>query len=52
VFCVAEIGGESTRLVARGDVRSSPTRGERVMLRAIADEAHVFRADTGERIVA
>src|SRR4051812_35209969 len=30
LFCVAEIGGESTKLVARGDARRCPARGERV----------------------
>jgi multiple sugar transport system ATP-binding protein len=50
VFCVAEIGGEKTKLVARGDARHVPGRGERVTLRARADEAHLFRPETGERI--
>jgi multiple sugar transport system ATP-binding protein len=50
VFCVAEIGGETTKLVARGEVRHAPGRGERVTLRPRADEAHLFRPETGERI--
>jgi multiple sugar transport system ATP-binding protein len=52
VFCVTEVSGTTTRLVARCDVRRRPERGERVMLRASSDEAHLFRADTGERVVA
>ena len=51
VFCVTEIAGVTTRLVARCDVRRRPERGDRVMLHALADEAHLFRADTGERVV-
>jgi multiple sugar transport system ATP-binding protein len=50
VFCVAEVGGETTKLVARGDARRVPARGERVKLRPVADEAHLFRPDSGERI--
>ncbi len=50
VFCVAEVAGEKTKLVARGDARRVPERGERVRLRPLAEEAHFFRADTGERI--
>jgi hypothetical protein len=52
VFCVTDVSGATTRLVARRDVRRRPERGERVMLRAISDKAHLFRADTGERVVA
>jgi multiple sugar transport system ATP-binding protein len=50
VFCVAEVGGETTKLVARTDWKSAPERGERVMLRPRADEAHLFDPETGERI--
>jgi multiple sugar transport system ATP-binding protein len=50
VFCVADVGGETTKLVARGDVRNVPRRGDRIALRPRADEAHLFRPDTGERI--
>jgi multiple sugar transport system ATP-binding protein len=52
VFCVAEVAGETTKLVARGDARRVPARGERIMLRPLPDEAHLFRSDTGERISA
>ena len=50
VFCVAEVAGETTKLVARTDWRSAPERGERVKLKPHADEAHVFDPETGERI--
>jgi multiple sugar transport system ATP-binding protein len=50
VFCVAEVAGETTKLVARGDARRVPARGERVSLRPRPEEAHLFRPDTGERI--
>jgi multiple sugar transport system ATP-binding protein len=50
VFCVARVGGEQTKLVARVEARRAPERGERVALRPKADEAHVFDAETGERL--
>jgi multiple sugar transport system ATP-binding protein len=50
VFCISEIAGQKTKLVARGDARHAPSRGERVSLRATASEAHLFRPETGERI--
>jgi multiple sugar transport system ATP-binding protein len=50
VFCVAEVAGEATKLVARTDWRSAPERGERVKLKPRVDEAHVFDPETGERI--
>jgi multiple sugar transport system ATP-binding protein len=50
VFCVTEIGGERTKLVARGDARHAPSQGERVKLRPLPGEAHLFRPDTGERV--
>jgi multiple sugar transport system ATP-binding protein len=52
VFCAAEMGGESVRLVARTDARSVPARGERVALRPRPNEAHLFDPDTGDRVVA
>jgi multiple sugar transport system ATP-binding protein len=51
VFCVAQIGGESTKLVARSDARHAPERGERVALRPRAGDAHFFDRVTGVRIV-
>jgi multiple sugar transport system ATP-binding protein len=50
VFCVAEIGDEEVKLVARCGARQSPARDERVHLRPLAHEAHVFDPETGERI--
>jgi multiple sugar transport system ATP-binding protein len=50
VFCVAQIGGEITKLVARTEARRAPARGERVSLRPQPDDAHFFDPDTGVRI--
>jgi multiple sugar transport system ATP-binding protein len=50
VFCVAEVGGDDVKLVARCDARESPARDARVHLRPRAREAHVFHPETGERI--
>ena len=49
-FCTAQLAGETARLVARVDARARPERGERVSLRPRPDEAHVFDAETGERL--
>jgi multiple sugar transport system ATP-binding protein len=50
VFCVAELPGGETKLVARTDCRRAPARGARVVLRPKAEEAHVFDPVTGERL--
>jgi multiple sugar transport system ATP-binding protein len=50
VFCVAQIAGETTKLVARSEARRAPTRGERVALRPRPDDAHFFDPETGNRI--
>jgi len=50
LFCTADVGGEPVRLVARVDARAVPDRGERVALRPLPDEAHLFDAETGERL--
>jgi len=50
VFCAAEIGGESTKLVARAGAKRAPARGERVLLRPVAEDAHVFDPVGGARI--
>jgi len=50
VFCVAELGGEQTKLVARVDARQVPERGARIALRPAVDELHVFDAETGDRL--
>jgi multiple sugar transport system ATP-binding protein len=50
VFCAAELGGASTRLVARTEARRAPQQGEQVTLRPRGDEAHLFDPATGERL--
>jgi multiple sugar transport system ATP-binding protein len=50
VFCSADLGGERTRLVARVDVRSAPQQGARISLRPRREEAHLFDAQSGERL--
>ena len=50
VFCAADVGEGATRLVARVDVRRRPERGERVNLRPVPGEAHLFDAESGERL--
>ena len=50
VFCTAELGRETTRLIARTEVRNAPKQGDRVTLRPRADEAHLFDPATGERL--
>ena len=50
VFCSAQVGSESKRLVARVEARRRPERGEQVTLQPRAAEAHVFDAETGDRL--
>jgi multiple sugar transport system ATP-binding protein len=50
VFCSTELGGETTKLVARTEVRKAPKQGERVTLRPRPDEAHLFDSASGERL--
>jgi multiple sugar transport system ATP-binding protein len=50
VFCLAELGGAETKLVARVDARRVPARGERVALRPSTEDVHVFDAENGERL--
>jgi multiple sugar transport system ATP-binding protein len=50
VFCTTELGGETTRLVARTEVRKAPSQGDRVALRPRAEEAHLFDPGTGVRL--
>jgi multiple sugar transport system ATP-binding protein len=50
VFCVAEVGGEEIKLVARSIAREAPQREERVHLRPRPHEAHVFHPVTGDRM--
>jgi multiple sugar transport system ATP-binding protein len=50
VFCTAELSGEKTRVVARVDSRHLPQRGERVALRPVSGEIHIFDGESGERL--
>jgi multiple sugar transport system ATP-binding protein len=50
VFCAADLDGRETKLVARVDVRRRPERGERVALRPLPGEAHLFDAESGARL--
>ncbi len=50
IFCAADLGGGETRLVARAAARRAPARGERVTLRPVAEEAHLFDPVSGSRL--
>jgi multiple sugar transport system ATP-binding protein len=50
VFCTTTLAGSPTRLVARVEARRRPTRGERVHLRPVPGEAHLFDTSSGERL--
>jgi multiple sugar transport system ATP-binding protein len=50
VFAAAELNGEVTKLVARVEAKRAPGRGDRVMLRPRAGEAHLFDLETGARL--
>jgi len=50
VFCVADLPGGATKLVARVDAAARPQRGARVSLRPRASEALLFHPLTGERL--
>jgi multiple sugar transport system ATP-binding protein len=49
-FCVGEVGGRETQLVARADARRPPAIGERLSLSVRAGEAHLFDPDSGDRL--
>ncbi len=49
-FCAAEIAGETAKLVARVEARRAPARGERVALRPMPAEAHLFDPESGDRL--
>jgi multiple sugar transport system ATP-binding protein len=46
VFCTSDHG----KLVARSSIRLAPERGERVALRPVAGEAHLFDPESGARL--
>jgi multiple sugar transport system ATP-binding protein len=50
VFCVGEVAGSETKLVARTETKHAPARGDRVTLKPTPGEAHLFDAETGRRI--
>ena len=50
VFCISEVAGGEARLTARSNARHLPQRGDRIALRPMADEAHLFDPETGERL--
>jgi multiple sugar transport system ATP-binding protein len=50
LFCAAELDGGETRLVARASSKRAPARGQRVTLRPLADEAHLFDPVSGSRL--
>jgi multiple sugar transport system ATP-binding protein len=50
VFCSAEIAGAETKLVARATAKSAPEREDRVFLRPLAADAHVFDPESGLRL--
>jgi multiple sugar transport system ATP-binding protein len=50
VFCAAQLGDATTRLVARTEAKTAPERGDRIALRVRSDEAHLFDARSGERL--
>jgi multiple sugar transport system ATP-binding protein len=50
VFCAARLGDATTRLVARTEAKTAPERGDRIALRVRPEEAHLFDAQSGERL--
>jgi multiple sugar transport system ATP-binding protein len=50
LFCAAELAGGSTKLVARAGAKVAPARGERVTLRPVAEDAHLFDPVSGARL--
>jgi multiple sugar transport system ATP-binding protein len=50
VFCAASLDGAETKLVARAGAKRAPARGERVALRPVAEEAHLFDPLSGARL--
>jgi multiple sugar transport system ATP-binding protein len=50
VVCASELPGGYARLTARTHARRAPQRGERVALRPVPGQAHLFDPETGERL--
>ena len=49
-ICSADLADGERRVIARVDPRHSPAQGERVHLRPVGEEAHLFDPDTGDRL--
>ncbi len=49
-ICSADLAGGERRVIARVDPRRSPAQGERVHLRPVGEEAHLFDPETGDRL--
>jgi multiple sugar transport system ATP-binding protein len=49
-FCVGQLPGGETRIIARADPRRIPAHGERVALAVRAEEAHLFDPESGDRL--
>ena len=49
-ICTADLAGGERRVIARVDSRRPPAQGEKVHLRPLGEEAHLFDPDTGERL--
>jgi multiple sugar transport system ATP-binding protein len=51
-FCLGEVDGRETKLVARADARRPPAIGERLTLAVRPGEVHLFDAESGDRLEA
>jgi multiple sugar transport system ATP-binding protein len=49
-ICSADLTGGERRVIARVDSRNPPAQGERIHLRPVGEEAHLFDPDTGDRL--
>jgi multiple sugar transport system ATP-binding protein len=49
-FCVGQLRGGETRIIARADPRRIPAHGDRVSLAVRAEEAHLFDPESGDRL--
>lgn len=50
VYGRTTIGGSPQQIVARGDWRNPPQKGDRVNLRVDPDKVHVFASSDGRRL--
>ena len=49
-ICAADLADGERRVIARVDSRRPPAQGERVHLRPVGEEAHLFDPETGDRL--